>query len=1019
MTFPAQVRPAFLALLAAALVGVPPAGPVFATDVPASAVTSVGLNPAHDQVQPGESLGAPLVRSWALTLEGQLGNPIVVNGRVFVAARRPRGEPEGARIHAFDLATGQRIWGPVELRGPAYPTGLAYDGGRLFAQEDDGVLRAFTASTGAELWATDLSLLPSPYTAPYQFNAPPTARNGIVYSHGSGSGSELYAVDAATGAVRWTIHLNVGVGEAPAVDGSGVYLADDCEDVRVSLTGVLVWRNEHGCNGGRSQRVQLIGDRMYVGQGSGPRRIFEKLTGAALGIAATDRPVAVTGRTVVAIEHGTVTARDVGSGRSAWRNALDGWPGDAPVVAGGYAFVANRDRYVSAIDMRTGRTAWSALAYDNTDPAEQFGIQHIAPGQRRLTVVAGPQLTVFAPPAASIRGPERVLFGTSVPLVVHSAPGVTVSIYLKRSGVASYSLLSTLVTDETGRAETSFSIRGDTSYYAVAGGVRSATGSTRVTERTSIPSGAPGTRATTYQLNPAHDGSQPGELLAPPLRLAWSLDLPGNVSYPVVFGARAFVTVDRPDPYDTNTDLYAFEAATGRALWGPIPITGRLDYSALTTDGQRLFVISAGVIRALDPATGNELWSAWTPWETWFETPPTAQGGRVHLEVGASAYAAVASTGEFSWIQPTRPSSAPALSSDRLFVADDCLNVEAFTADGDRVWTEMGRCTGGSGGVSVFRGGRLYVRSGSEGNWVFDAASGQRLHRFPPLGVQLPFAVPPAPAFSGSTGFVVWGGRLVAFDVANGAERWSVAGDGRLVTAPVVARGVVYAGSSAGTLFAFSAATGAVLWSGKLGTAIRAPREGAGQVLQGLAIAEGRLFVPAGRRLAVLSVAVTARGPTSTTYGGTVTLTAVTAPGVSVQFQLRRRGTTRFTAYRTVASDGAGVARTSYVALDDYSWRAVAVGIVSNTGTTQIAPTLRGPASVPRGSTVQLSGTGRPGASVGIYMKRHGTSTYVLRRTATVSSSGAYSTSYVADTTYSYYAASGCCRSSVITTSVQ
>jgi hypothetical protein len=69
-------------------------------------------------------------------------------------------------------------------------------------------------------------------------------------------------------------------------------------------------------------------------------------------------------------------------------------------------------------------------------------------------------------------------------------------------------------------------------------------------------------------------------------------------------------------------------------------------------------------------------------------------------------------------------------------------------------------------------------------------------------------------------------------------------------------------------------------------------------------------------------------------------------------------------------------------------------------------PTLTGPAYVTKNSTVTMHGVAQPGESVHIWFHRKGdpATYYTDRRLLTADSAGAFSTTYVADTDYSYYA---------------
>jgi uncharacterized protein YkwD len=78
--------------------------------------------------------------------------------------------------------------------------------------------------------------------------------------------------------------------------------------------------------------------------------------------------------------------------------------------------------------------------------------------------------------------------------------------------------------------------------------------------------------------------------------------------------------------------------------------------------------------------------------------------------------------------------------------------------------------------------------------------------------------------------------------------------------------------------------------------------------------------------------------------------------------------------------------------------------------------TIDGPAgqSTTYGKTVTVSGTAAPGASVGVWFHRAGTSGYTQRRTLTATSGGSWQTTYVAGDDYRIYATSGSARSSPV-----
>lgn len=133
-----------------------------------------------------------------------------------------------------------------------------------------------------------------------------------------------------------------------------------------------------------------------------------------------------------------------------------------------------------------------------------------------------------------------------------------------------------------------------------------------------------------------------------------------------------------------------------------------------------------------------------------------------------------------------------------------------------------------------------------------------------------------SPAFAGCLAYFVVGGVLQAHNLSDLSLAWTFAGDGNLVTAPVVANGVVYIGSSSGNLYGVDAATGSQVWTANVGAAMSSPDPMFAPELIGLAVGEGWLQVPAGTGMVAYSTAT----PAGVRTGSTL------SPGARV---LRRR----------------------------------------------------------------------------------------------------------------------------------
>ena len=82
-------------------------------------------------------------------------------------------------------------------------------------------MTAWDAATGARAWSRNLD-------GQYSFSSPPTAFGGSVCVGGAGSGGTVYAVDGATGALRWTASVENGDDSSPVVTDDAVYVSYAC-----------------------------------------------------------------------------------------------------------------------------------------------------------------------------------------------------------------------------------------------------------------------------------------------------------------------------------------------------------------------------------------------------------------------------------------------------------------------------------------------------------------------------------------------------------------------------------------------------------------------------------------------------------------------------------------------------------------------------------------------------------------------------------------------------------------------
>ena len=385
---------------------------------------------------------------------------------------------------------------------------------------------------------------------------------------------------------------------------------------------------------------------------------------------------------------------------------------------------------------------------------------------------------------------------------------------------------------------------------------------------TAIVAQADGDNAGGYQVDQTHAGGQPTDLLRPPLGIVWSQDLGGAVSYPLIVGSRAYVTV--ADAGSNGSRLFALDLATGSVVWGPIELGGTYHFSAAAYDAGRVFAVNGqGLLTAFDANTGAQVWSAQMPGQYSFSSPPTAFQGMVYLSgagSGGTFYAVSEANGSVIWTAPVLngDDSSPAVSATGVYASYACDQAYDFNpTTGALIWHHTSTCEGGGGKTVALYNGRIYTRDFSSGNLILDAQTGAQLGTFPftvPYGYSIPI-----PAFSGSMGYFFDSAQLRGIDLGTGNTLWTFAGDGKLSSAPIVVGGNVYIGSTGGNLYALDGGSGALISSINVGSGISYPDEQNATQLAGLNAGQGYLLAPAGNRLVALTSAITLT-PTSLTF---------------------------------------------------------------------------------------------------------------------------------------------------------
>ena len=281
--------------------------------------------------------------------------PAIAGGAVFATATDLGGGAAGGGV-ALDLASGAVRWRvatPRPVRGGPAVVGLAR--GQADGQADDqaddhqmtvaiaqldGTVRALDARTGAERWTSELGAGLAPEAA--SVFAPPAADGGDVLV---GNQRHLAALDGATGAAAWSVDPVPGGAYSQSLAavaiGDGVVVGVFHRE----LGGVIAWDRATGAERWR------LDDRLAVAINASPVIDAER-----------GQVIIVNGRTEVA-------ALDLATGAPRWQVRLDPQGFDwgnatvgAPALAHGVVVVPTLYRDLVALDAASGLELWRFAA---------------------------------------------------------------------------------------------------------------------------------------------------------------------------------------------------------------------------------------------------------------------------------------------------------------------------------------------------------------------------------------------------------------------------------------------------------------------------------------------------------------------------------------------------------------------------------------------------------------------------------------------------------------------------------
>jgi len=327
-------------------------------------------NPTHDGFDPASPLVPPLRLKWSRDLSANgvtfISYPLIAQGLVFVTTTTN----QGRALMALDEHTGATVWSR-SLNGTWAFVNAAYDSGKVFVINFDGLLKAFDAATGALLWSVN---------AGSNCTSPPTAANGIVFTSGAGN---VYSVNEANGAVLWTMPVNGGDHSSPAVTLGGVFVSYVGPQAYAfsPITGQQLWHYSCGFEGGGGKTPVVHAAQLYVRDSyctPANGLVLNANTGALIRGFRSNRPPAFLENLGLFLQNGTLSGVNSTNGQILWSFTGDGMLTSAPLVVNQTIYVGSNSGMLYGLNSN-GQQVWST----------QVGAEIGAPDEQNTTLTTG------------------------------------------------------------------------------------------------------------------------------------------------------------------------------------------------------------------------------------------------------------------------------------------------------------------------------------------------------------------------------------------------------------------------------------------------------------------------------------------------------------------------------------------------------------------------------------------------------------------------------------------------------
>jgi outer membrane protein assembly factor BamB len=281
-------------------------------------------------------------------------------------------------LYALDSKTGRLKW-KYAAGAPVTSTPLVTDGLVVFTAHD-GSIHALAVATGRRRWRVATGAERPQFwghESEDTWTSSPTPAGNLVLV-GSGDGS-LYALELATGRVRWKGQTGGRIRSSPAVRGDlavvgsadgkvyGFDLASGRERWRFETNGVTLKSDTFGYDRKTVQSSPVIaGDLVVVGARDGYMYGLELATGRQRWVVdhkiswINCSPAIADGMVYTGSSDGQFAqAVDLATGQERWRHNDLGVIWSSPAVAGPTVYVASTRGLLYALDRASGKEQWS------------------------------------------------------------------------------------------------------------------------------------------------------------------------------------------------------------------------------------------------------------------------------------------------------------------------------------------------------------------------------------------------------------------------------------------------------------------------------------------------------------------------------------------------------------------------------------------------------------------------------------------------------------------------------------